>query len=101
MSRHFRASQNSDATLEGGATRESVLILTGAELLTCERPPHCWNEELQNRFQSVHSLMEHCNASQQIYLGLPSWQEDWQATFERRRRAMKTRIGTRLPTCYW
>lgn len=64
-----------------------VLILTGAELLTWESPPFCWNEELQKRFQNVHSLMEHCNASQQIYLGLPPWQEDWQTAFERRRRA--------------
>lgn len=64
-----------------------VLILTGAELLTWERPPLCWDEDLQKRFQNVHSLMEHCNASQQIYLGLPSWQEDWHAAFERRRRA--------------
>lgn len=63
-----------------------VLILTGAELLNWERPPRCWNEELQNRFQNVHSLMQHCNASQQIYLGLPSWQEDWHTAFERRRR---------------
>lgn len=64
-----------------------VLILTGAELLTWERPPLCWKEELQKRFQNLHSLMEHCNASQQIYLGLPSWQEDWHAAFERRGRA--------------
>lgn len=64
-----------------------VLILTGAELLTWERPPRCWNEELQKRFKNVHSLMEHCNASQQIYLGLPSWHEDWPLAFERRRRA--------------
>ncbi|RYH62481.1 MAG: hypothetical protein EON54_09190 [Alcaligenaceae bacterium] len=64
-----------------------VLILTGAELLSWERPPLCWSEELQKRFQNVHSIIEHCNASQQIYLGLPSWQEDWHAAFERRRRA--------------
>ncbi|PJM67515.1 hypothetical protein [Achromobacter ruhlandii] len=64
-----------------------VLILTGTELLTWKRPPLCWNEELRKRFRNVHSLMEHCNASQQIYLGLPPWQEDWQTAFERRRRA--------------
>lgn len=70
-----------------------VLILTGIELLTWVRPPLCWNAELQKRFQNVHTLMEHCNASQQIYLGLPSWQEDWHAAFERRRqtRAKKSR----------
>lgn len=64
-----------------------VLILTGAELLTWKQPPLCWNEEFQKRFKNVYSLMEHCNASQQIYLGLPSWQEDWHAAFERRRAA--------------
>lgn len=68
-----------------------VLILTGAELLTWERPPLCWNEELQNRFQNVYSLMEHCNASQQIYLGLPSWHDDWHATFGRRGQVRETR----------
>lgn len=70
-----------------------VLILTGIELLTWVRPPLCWNAELQKRFQNVHTLMEHCNASQQIYLGLPSWQEDWHAAFERRRqnRAKRSR----------
>ena len=68
-----------------------VLILTGAELLAWEGPPLCWNAELQKRFQNVYSLMEHCNASQQIYLGLPPWQEDWRATFERRRLARARR----------
>lgn len=63
-----------------------VLILTGTEILTWERPPHCWNEQQQKRFQNVHTLMELCNASQQIYLGLQSWQEDWNQAFERRKR---------------
>lgn len=64
-----------------------VLVLTGAELLTWKRPPFCWNEELKKRFQSVHSLISHCNASQQIYLGLPSWEDEWHTAFERRNRA--------------
>ncbi|WP_149356763.1 hypothetical protein [Comamonas testosteroni] len=71
-----------------------VLILTGAELLTWESPPFCWKEELQKRFQNVHSLMEHCNVSQQIYLGLPPWQEDWRIALERRRRAHKAKLPT-------
>ena len=68
-----------------------VLILTGTELLTWERPPRCWKEEQQKRFQNVYTLMELCNATQQIYLGLQSWQEDWHQAFERRGRvrAMK------------
>jgi hypothetical protein len=68
-----------------------VLILTGTELLTWEVPPQCWSEELQKRFRNVHSLLEHCNASQQIYLGLPPWHEDWHEAFERRRRAREKR----------
>ena len=77
--------------LESGPTRDPVLILTGAQLLTWQQPPQCWNEQLQERFQNVHSLLAHGNASQQIYLGLPSWQQDWHAAFERRRRASEKR----------
>jgi len=68
-----------------------VLILTGAELMTWEPPPRCWNGELQKRFQNVRSLLEHCNASQQIYLGLPSWHEAWEAASEQRWRARQKR----------
>ena len=69
-----------------------VLILTGAELLTWERPPRCWNEELQKRFQNVRTLLELCNASQQIYLGLPSWQDDWDRAFEKRRQIRSKKV---------
>jgi hypothetical protein len=64
-----------------------LLILTGAELLTWEPVPRCWSAEQQRRFKNVNSLLEHCNASQQMYLGLPSWQQDWHTASERRRRA--------------
>lgn len=60
-----------------------VLVLTGRELLTWKSPPLCWTEEEQNRFQNVHTLIELFNASQQIYLGLKSWQDDWHQAFEK------------------
>jgi hypothetical protein len=30
-------------------------------------------------------LFAFCDASQQIYLGLPSWQHDWQQDWEKKR----------------
>jgi hypothetical protein len=62
-----------------------VLILTGTELLKWERPPMCWSEAQQKRFANVYDLLSLCDATQQIYLGLPSWQEDWRKTWDRKR----------------
>lgn len=64
-----------------------VLILTGTELLTWKRPPRCWTDDQQKKFRDVQTILDHCNASQQIYLGLPPWQESWHAAFERRRQS--------------
>lgn len=61
-----------------------VLILTGRELLTWERPPYCWNEVQQKRFGHVHDLLSICDATQQIYLSLPSWNEEWHTQWEKR-----------------
>jgi hypothetical protein len=63
-----------------------ILILTGNELLTHSRPPYCWkNMGLAQSFDHVHGLLEICDATQQIYLGLSSWRKDWYDEFERRR----------------
>lgn len=61
---------------KGGKALNPVLILTGTELLTWKRPPECWNEALQRQFEQVHGLLALCDATQQIYLGLPSSDED-------------------------
>lgn len=53
-----------------------VLVLTEAELLGHRKPPHCWSDELKQKFAQVYSLVEWCNASQQIHLGLPSWEDE-------------------------
>jgi hypothetical protein len=68
-----------------------VMILTGTELLSRDRMPHCWSSALQERFRNLHGLLKLCDATQQIYLGLPSWEaewhEKWDKRWQRRRRA--------------
>jgi hypothetical protein len=67
-----------------------LLILTGAEVLGWESPPQCWDEERRARFPHLHSLLDLCNATQQIYLGLKPWQEDWHLDRLLRKRPKKT-----------
>lgn len=77
-----------------------VLILTGTELLNWEGPPYCWDEALRKKFDRSQGLIEFCNATQQIYLNLPSWHAEWQQKWEERRcrrMAEQTRPST-LPT---
>lgn len=63
-----------------------VLILTGTELLTYERPPYCWGEEDRKSYERISGLLSLCDATQQRYLKLPSWQQEWHDKFEKRRK---------------
>jgi hypothetical protein len=63
-----------------------VLILNGTELLNWQGPPYCWEESLPKKFDRSHGLVELCNATQQIYLNLPSWHAEWRKKWEERRR---------------
>lgn len=63
-----------------------VLVLTGTELLTHEGPPYCWKEEDQQRHERVSGLLGVCDATQQLYLGLPPWREEWHDKWEKRRK---------------
>jgi hypothetical protein len=63
-----------------------VLVLTGAELLDWPGPPDCWSNELKGRFRNLSGLLQLCNATQQIYLDLRPWEEDWDDVWERKRR---------------
>jgi len=63
-----------------------VLILTGTELLDWQGPPYCWDEGLQKRFQHLAGLLAVCNATQQIYLGMPSWETAWHEAWENKRK---------------
>jgi hypothetical protein len=76
-----------------------VLILTGTEILDWQAPPYCWNENLQERFKHLHGLLAVCNATQQIYLGLPSWETEWHEGFEKKRlkRVAKMASENKIP----
>lgn len=63
-----------------------VLILTGNEILSDLGPPHCWEDiGLSKKFDRVYGLLDICNATQQIYLNLPSWHDFWHEEIEKRR----------------
>jgi hypothetical protein len=62
-----------------------VLVLTGTELLAHHGPPYCWQEPFRTRFDRVTGLLQLCNATQQIYLGLAPWESEWHAKWEKRR----------------
>jgi hypothetical protein len=68
-----------------------ILILTGSELLSFKRPPFCWEESQHQRFQHIYNLMSLCDATQQLYLGLPPLQEDWRKRWEQRSKSRKDR----------
>jgi hypothetical protein len=69
-----------------------VLILTGTELFGDVAPPYSWDNAAKRRFEHVHGLLDLCDATQQLYLGLPSWREVWHEQFERRRARAMSRI---------
>ena len=67
-----------------------VLILTGHELFDHFGAPHCWkNVAVPDWVKRVHSILDFCNATQSIHLGLPHWQETWRQDFEKRRKRKK------------
>lgn len=71
-----------------------VLVLTGTELLGHSKPPYCWEESLRKKFGHVRGLIGLCDATQQIYLGLASWQTEWHAKLEKRQLRMQANVGT-------
>jgi len=71
-----------------------VLILTGNELLTFDGPPHCWEKMgFDKKFDRVRGLISICDATQQIYLKLPSWHEEWQEIWEKKRKRKQNKIN--------
>jgi len=71
-----------------------VLVLTGTELLDHSGPPYCWDDSTKAKFGHVHGLLQICDATQQIYLNLPSWQTEWHEKWEKKRRK---RHGAQVP----
>lgn len=76
-----------------------LLILTGNEILSMWGPPRCWKDMgLSNQFDRVRGLLDVCDATQQIYLKLPSWHQTWQQEWERRRKRRAQRTQRIAPT---
>jgi hypothetical protein len=72
-----------------------VLILTGNELFSFHGPPHCWEDAgIKAKFNHITGLISICDATQQIYLNLPSWQTEWREKHEKQhqKRLVKTKI---------
>jgi hypothetical protein len=77
-----------------------VLLLTGNELFSQVGAPHCWDGiVIPDWAKRTHTLLDLCNATQAIYLGLPHWQETWRAAYETRRarRRAASESGTTPP----
>ena len=68
-----------------------VLILTGNELLQEFGPPYCWEDSVKKKFEHLSGLLAVCDATQQIYLNLPSWQAEWHERWEKRRQRRMTK----------
>jgi hypothetical protein len=75
--------------------RRGVLLLTGTEPFSTFGPLSCWKDKPGKGKQRADgrrhfsSLLELCDATQTLYLGLEPWSVEWQAEFERRREAAK------------
>jgi hypothetical protein len=78
-----------------GRPRHGVLLLTGTELFSMSGPPSCWKDNPGKGKQwargrrTFSSLLELCDATQTLYLGLEPWSVEWHAEFERGREAAK------------
>jgi hypothetical protein len=70
-----------------------ILILTGNELLNWQGPPYCWEPAQKNKFDRVRGLLGVCNATQQIYLNLPSWETEWHEKWEKQRKRRLARMS--------
>lgn len=63
-----------------------VLILTGTELLDLHGPPYCWDETVQKELGHPRGLLGLCDATQRLYLNLPSWESEWHELWEKKRK---------------
>lgn len=65
-----------------------VLILTAKELTSFRGIPYCWKDDLKKKFDHIHGMIPICDATQQIYLNMASWEveenERWEKIRNRR-----------------
>jgi len=69
-----------------------VLILTGNELFSLHGPPYCWEDAgIKNKFNHIRGLISICDATQEIYLNLPSWEAEWHEKWEKQYQKRKAK----------
>jgi len=82
---------------QGDRWLNPVLVLTRRELTSPWKPPKCWQDvggpvgDFARTQRFVRSILDLCDLTQQLYLGLPPWHE-W---FEQRSRARAERRRAR------
>jgi hypothetical protein len=54
-------------------------------------PPNCWDNATKAKFSRLFGLLDLCDATQQLYLGLPSWETEWSKKWEKRRQQQAAR----------
>ena len=73
--------------------RNPVMILTANELFAHFRPPFGWEKKGKKyeAYSRIHGLLDLCQATQKIYLGMDSWWKGWEEKWKKmaaaRRRA--------------
>jgi hypothetical protein len=74
-----------------GRPYSPVLVLTGTELFAADGVPDCWagNGLLYEKFKSAYynwpEIYPLCEATDELYLGLPSW-ETWAENYRKRKK---------------
>lgn len=68
-----------------------VMILTGTELLNTRGIPYCWDQALQDKFRHTYDILSMSDATQQVYLKLPPWEEEWHAELKKKREKRKNK----------
>lgn len=69
-----------------------ILILTGTELFSDSPPPYCWERKggrystFANQFKTYEDIIQICDISQQIYLGMKPWHEWLKDYFNNKRK---------------
>ena len=74
-----------------------VLVLTGTELFHWHGPPSCWDEPVRKRFDHARGLLALCDATQQLYLNMPSWHVEWEKKWQDRRRRQQKSVTSIMP----
>ena len=72
-------------------TINPVLILTGKELFSRDGPPYCWEESIQHKYRNTRGILDICDATQQIYLNLPSLETEWHEKLQKKRQLKKAK----------